>query len=171
MEAKRRYSTARTLQVAFQFGGADRAEATDISALRIGRERVLNGEHIPLLYPFMWVSFVTYCIVFINTIRRGGRINLYKNKEHKEINRRERKGFKQTQKIIGVQSRLCHCTGCQSRAQITSMRITIAHHTSTGYSRILAAYGAEARRYRRLLLVLLSRGHNVSRYPRAVLGV
>ncbi|KAG8309642.1 hypothetical protein J6590_080283 [Homalodisca vitripennis] len=53
MEAKRRYSTARTLQVAFQFGGADRAEATDISALRIGRERVLNGEHIPLLYPFM----------------------------------------------------------------------------------------------------------------------
>ncbi|KAG8296647.1 hypothetical protein J6590_052734 [Homalodisca vitripennis] len=57
--------------------------------------------------------------------------------DQKEV-KKERQGFKQTQKLLGVQSRRCHCTGYKSRAQITSTSITIIHHTSTGYIGILS---------------------------------
>ncbi|KAG8280349.1 hypothetical protein J6590_083858 [Homalodisca vitripennis] len=56
-----------------------------------------------------------------------------KIKNRKKL-RRERKGLKHTETLLGVQSRRYHCIGCKSRAQITSTRITISHHTSTGYS-------------------------------------
>ncbi|KAG8256487.1 hypothetical protein J6590_067766 [Homalodisca vitripennis] len=63
-------------------------------------------------------------------IRWGG-INIYKNNEQKEL----KKGSTYP-KAAWSQSRRCHCTGCKSRAQITSTRITVTHHTSTGYSGI-----------------------------------
>ncbi|KAG8318182.1 hypothetical protein J6590_010058 [Homalodisca vitripennis] len=48
----------------------------------------------------------------------GGSINTYKNKENKG-----KKRFKHTQKLLEAQSRRCHCTGCQFRAQITSRSV------------------------------------------------
>ncbi|KAG8332136.1 hypothetical protein J6590_028123 [Homalodisca vitripennis] len=63
----------------------------------------------------------------------GGGINTYKNSEKKEG---KGKGSN-TPKSRLESSPDCHCTGSKSRAQVTSTRITITHHTSTGYSGIL----------------------------------
>ncbi|KAG8318825.1 hypothetical protein J6590_104767 [Homalodisca vitripennis] len=65
---------------------------------------------------------------------------------HTKIKNRK-KGKKRVQtypKAAWSQSRRCHCTGCKSRAQITSTRITITHHTSTGYSGILTRMSMSA---------------------------
>ncbi|KAG8243205.1 hypothetical protein J6590_050316 [Homalodisca vitripennis] len=52
----------------------------------------------------------------------------------------ERKGFKHSRKLLGVQSRCSHGTGCTSRVQVTIMRITIIRNTSVDESDILTRH-------------------------------
>ncbi|KAG8248641.1 hypothetical protein J6590_035409 [Homalodisca vitripennis] len=80
--------------------------------------------------------------------------NAYKIK-----NRRERKGFKHTQKLFGVQSKRCHYTKCKSRVRESQLHITPAHakySTTSGSDFLLFQtdsdrYDRRARRTRALV--------------------